>query len=55
MKKQRYLKVIKRHVPSGFCDQLLELAAVLPIQQFSLEDLKVIPNTKALHIKAFQT
>lgn len=55
MKKQRYLKVIKCHVPSGFHEQLLILGVVLPIQQFSSEDLKVIPNTKALHMKAFQT
>lgn len=55
MKKQRYLKVIKYHVPCGFYEHLLVLAVVFPIQQFPSEDFKVIPNTKALHMKAFQT
>lgn len=55
MKKQRYLKIIKRHVLNGFYEQLLVLALGLPIQQFSSEDLKVIPNTTALHMKACQT
>lgn len=54
MKKLRCLKEIKRRVPGGFQEQLLGLAVLLLIRQLALEDLKVIPNTKALHMKAFQ-
>lgn len=47
IKKQRYLKVITCHVPSGFDQELLALVVVLPIRQLSSKDFIVIPNAEA--------